>query len=79
MTGNPNGIRPAAESSESGRSMVCVVGAHSGVGVSTVSANLALCAQRGSLHRETALLDLNLYEETYTSYCSLSRNTPGEN
>ncbi|MFZ1819537.1 MAG: hypothetical protein WAU44_16515 [Nitrospira sp.] len=62
MTGNPNGIRPAAESSESGRSMVCVVGAHSGVGVSTVSANLALCAQRGSLNRETALLDLNLYE-----------------
>jgi MinD-like ATPase involved in chromosome partitioning or flagellar assembly len=42
--------------------MVCVLGAHSGVGVSTVSANLALCAQRRSLNRETALLDLNLYE-----------------
>ena len=75
MTDNPNTMRPAAslsfmqssqaavpEPSGSGRSMVCVLGAHSGVGVSTVSANLALCAQRRSLNRETALLDLNLYE-----------------
>ena len=62
MTGNSYPIRPAAESSGSGRSMVCVLGAHSGVGVSTVSANLALCAQRRNLNRETALLDFNLYE-----------------
>lgn len=62
MTGNVNADRPAVGSSESGRSMVCVMGAHSGVGVSTVSANLAFCAQRGKLNRETALLDLNLYE-----------------
>ena len=62
MTGNTNLICPAAESSGSRRTMVCVLGAHSGVGVSTVSANLALCAQRCSLNREAALLDFNLYE-----------------
>ncbi len=75
MTGNMNTLRQAAtlaplqssqaaipESPESGRSTVCVLGAHSGVGVSTVSANLALYAHRRSLNREAALLDLNLHE-----------------